>query len=81
MPVREVRFDTTETGASKLCTIVELTLQGGQATLEHDDALLQAIGLVRDASGLNEVEVFDSIYNPGTLLSASGVLVLARNQG
>ena len=68
MPVREVRFDTTETGASKLCTIVELTPQGKQATLKHDDALLQAIGLVRDAPGLNEVEVFDSIYNPGKVL-------------
>jgi heme-degrading monooxygenase HmoA len=68
MPVVEHRFDTTETGASKLCTIVELTPRKGEKLPEHDDAVLAAISLDKTAKGLNVYDVYDSIYHPGNVL-------------
>jgi heme-degrading monooxygenase HmoA len=68
IPLREERFDTTEIGGSKLCTIVEITPRGGPELPKRDDVLLEMIGLDREAPGLNEVEVYDSIYSPGKVL-------------
>ena len=67
-PVREQRFDATEVGASKLCTIVELTPHEGAALPADEDGLLGVVRLDRGAPGLNEVAVFDSIYDPGKVL-------------
>ena len=67
-PVREMRFDTTETGLSKACTITELTPREGQDVPRDDDALFPAAGLDRLAAGLNGFEIYDSIYTPGKVL-------------
>ncbi|MCJ2083511.1 antibiotic biosynthesis monooxygenase family protein [Methylobacterium sp. J-090] len=68
VPVREQRFDETEVGRAKLCTIVELTPQKGNELPKHEDEVLQAVRLDRDAPGLHAVEVWDSIYVPGKIL-------------
>jgi heme-degrading monooxygenase HmoA len=68
MPVREMRFDVTETGLSKACTITELTPVEGQDVPRDNDALLVAAGLERQAAGLNGFEIFDSIYTLGKVL-------------
>ena len=68
MPVREMRFDVTESGLSKACTITELTPRAGERMPGSDDALFSAIGLDRTAAGLNGLESYDSIYNPGKVL-------------
>ncbi len=72
VPLREERFDTTETGASKFCTIAEVTPQDQHALPRHDEALFRMIGLDRAAPSLNEVSVYDSIYNPGKVLVLGG---------
>ena len=68
IPLREERFDTTEVGASKLCTITELVPKDGRDLTKDSEDLLRAIGLDRAAAGLNAVNVYDSIYNPGKAL-------------
>ena len=68
MPVREMRFDVTESGLSKACTITELTPRASQHMPDCDDALFSAVGLDRTAAGLNGFEIYDSIYNPGKVL-------------
>lgn len=67
MPLREQRFDTTETGRSKACTLLELT-PGDGGTLPGDEALLGALGLGGYREGLDGAEVYGSIYNAGKLL-------------
>lgn len=68
VPVREQRFDTTEVGTTKLCTVVELVPEQGRDLPEGDHELLAAIRLDRAAPDLNNAEVYASIYNPGKLL-------------
>jgi hypothetical protein len=77
MPIVEHRFDTTETGASKLCTVVELTPRKGENLPEHEDAVLAAISLDKAAKGLNIYDVYDSIYHPGNVLILEGVMHFA----
>jgi len=67
MEIREMRFDTTEVGASKACTVTELTPLEGQ-DVPRDDGLFAAAGLDRSAAGLNGFDVYDSIYTPGKVL-------------
>ena len=67
LPVREQRFDTTEAGHSKACTIVELTPREGRMFPGDDGAILGPLGL-SGAQGLDTAEVYASIYNPGKLL-------------
>lgn len=62
------RFDTTAVGRSKLCTILELSPRDGAALPGDDDVLLRAVRLDRAATGLDAVEVYTSIYNPGKVL-------------
>jgi hypothetical protein len=52
----------------KLCTIVELTLHAGAAPAQHEHALGQAVGLARGMPGLNDVEVFNWIYDADKIL-------------
>jgi heme-degrading monooxygenase HmoA len=68
MPLREDRFDTTEVSQSKLCTVVELDPQKGHELPQDDDELLRSLRLDRKTPGLNDVEIYASIYNPGKLL-------------
>jgi heme-degrading monooxygenase HmoA len=64
----EHRFDTTEVGRSKFCTITEIVPSEDRALAKGEKDVLRAIGLDRSSSGLNEVEIYDSIYNPGKVL-------------
>jgi heme-degrading monooxygenase HmoA len=68
MELREHRFDTTEVGRSKFCTIVEIVPNTDHELAEGEEDLLRAIELDRSSPGLNEVEIYDSIYNPGKVL-------------
>ncbi len=63
--LREQRFDDTETGNAKVVTIVEIPPSSDGKPAE--DAV-QANMPVPGTSGLTDVEVFDSIYNPGKVL-------------
>lgn len=68
MTVREQRFDTTEVGKSPLCTLHELTPRDGEDLLKDEAAVLSSVGLARDLPGLDGIDVYDSIYNPGKVL-------------
>ena len=68
IPVREQRFDATEAGTSKLCTIVELEPHEGAELPAGEDEMLAATGLDRGTPGLNEVATYHSIYNRGKVL-------------
>lgn len=68
VPVREQRFDETEVGRAKLCTILELTPRDGIDLPPNEDAVLETVGLKREALGFHEVEIWDSIYVPGKVL-------------
>ena len=66
-PVREQRFDATEVGAAKACTLVE-----AQRT-EHPhpadaDGLMRALGFDPRAAGLVAWDAFDSLTTPGKVL-------------
>ena len=63
-----MRFDVTESGRSKVCTITELTPHEGQMVPRDDDGLFAAAGFHRNAAGLNGSEIYDSIYTPGKVL-------------
>ena len=43
-------------------------MNDGAAPSQHENALVQALGLVRGMPGLNDVEVFDSIYDADKIL-------------
>src|SRR5579875_2725110 len=49
MPLREERFDTTEVGRSKLCTLVEVVPQAGSELPKSEAELLGALRLDRSA--------------------------------
>jgi heme-degrading monooxygenase HmoA len=70
MPIAEMRFDVTESGLSKACTITELTPRegAGAGVPRGDDALLPVYGLDRAAEGLNGFEIYKSMYTPGKVL-------------
>src|SRR5262245_61736808 len=68
MKVDQVRFDETAVGTAKTVTITELT-PAEHATLgAHPDQLPAHLGLAPGQQGLIELEVFESIYNPGKLV-------------
>jgi heme-degrading monooxygenase HmoA len=59
--IEQMRFDETETGDAKFCTITEVT--AGQP-----ESLREQIGLDPRADDLLDHDVFESITNPGKLL-------------
>ncbi|MBE7200674.1 MAG: antibiotic biosynthesis monooxygenase [Parafilimonas terrae] len=63
-PIREQRFDATEVGAAKVCTLIEM-MPGGGAQLACADDPLPALGLDPRADGLLAWDAFDSITTPG----------------
>jgi heme-degrading monooxygenase HmoA len=65
-PVREQRFDETETGAAKMATLTEMAPQAATASGVHAD-LPVALGLDLSRDGVVDYDVFASIYNPGKL--------------
>ena len=69
LAVDEQRFDETEIGAAKLCTITELAPAG---PAPGADRLLSWLGLDCEAPGLIDHEVYESITSPGKLLVLGG---------
>jgi heme-degrading monooxygenase HmoA len=67
-PLREQRFDETETGTAKAVTIDEVSPEEGAAAPDAG-AMSAALGLAAaGVPGLVDSEVFTSIYTPGKLL-------------
>ena len=65
--LRELRFDTTETGDAKVVTISELAPAKDGTPASAD--LVADLGLPKSSTdGVIDQEVFESIYNPGKLL-------------
>ncbi len=67
--LREQRFDETEIGNAKVATIVEVPPSADGKPVE--DAVRANVP-VTGIAGLTDVEVFDSIYNPGKVLILTG---------
>ena len=67
MSVDQVRFDETVVGTAKAATITELTPAEHATLSAHPDQLPAHLGLAPGQPGLIELEVFESIYNPGKL--------------
>ncbi|GJE61595.1 antibiotic biosynthesis monooxygenase family protein [Methylobacterium trifolii] len=68
LSIREQRFDATETGRAKACTITELEPDDAAALPDGVGGVLHAVGLDPAAPGLVGHDVFASIYRPGKLL-------------
>jgi len=67
--LREQRFDETEIGSAHAVTIVEIPPSADGKSAEDAVAANQP---VTGTAGLTDVEVFDSIYNPGKVLILAG---------
>jgi heme-degrading monooxygenase HmoA len=68
LSIEEKRFDETRIGASRLCTVTEITPVGKAMPAEIVAVLPARLGLEGAGVGLVGVEVFESITNPGKLL-------------
>jgi heme-degrading monooxygenase HmoA len=66
-PVREQRFDATEVGAAKVCTLVEVMPDSAAHPASAD--LLPALGIAPRAEGLVAWDAFDSFTHPGKALA------------
>lgn len=66
--LRQQRFDATEAGSSKACSVIELTPEDGAGLPKDTDALLRAVRLDPGRPALVDHDVFDSIYVPGKAL-------------
>lgn len=66
-PVREQRLDATEVGAAKVCTLVEMVAEEGQAAPAVADPMAM-LGLDPLTAGLVAWDAFDSITTPGKVL-------------
>ena len=65
--ISEQRFDATEIGEAKVCTLVEV-MPARSALAAGDDDLLLALGFVPRADGLVAWAAFDSLTTPGKML-------------
>jgi heme-degrading monooxygenase HmoA len=68
MTLDQKRFDATEIGEAKLCTITEVSPASDQAGGLRPDSLIEHLKLDPHAEGLIDHELFESIYNRGKLL-------------
>jgi heme-degrading monooxygenase HmoA len=66
--IDEKRFDETEVGEAKICTITEVTPATASAPVRSAAALSAHVGLAADMPGLVDHEVFESITHPGKFL-------------
>lgn len=66
-PVREQRFDATETGKAKLVTFTEVTPAKGAAFAAQADLLPAHLGLDAGNAAIADYDVWASIYNPGKM--------------
>jgi heme-degrading monooxygenase HmoA len=67
LTITESRRDETEVGNAKAATLTVLTPAGSDSAA-NADTLPGRLGLGAEREGLVDVEVFESIYNPGKLL-------------
>jgi heme-degrading monooxygenase HmoA len=68
LAVEEKRFDETSAGKAKVATIAEVTPRAGSQIGVPSGILPERLGLGSHLDGCIDVEVFDSIYNPGRLV-------------
>ena len=66
--LKEMRFDETEIGKAKACTITEVSPPDRSHAVSRPDEVLTHLRLDLHADGLLDHEMFESIYNPGKLL-------------
>ncbi len=66
--VEEQHFEETATGASKTCTITEISQAGPSNPVPKSDLIAAQLGLDSRADGLLDFKIFESIVNPGKLL-------------
>ena len=68
LAIKEQRFDETEIGAAKLCTITEVSPPNGSKAGPAAETLLAHLKLDPNVGGLIDHKMFESIYVPGKLL-------------
>ncbi|KJC58273.1 antibiotic biosynthesis monooxygenase [Bradyrhizobium sp. LTSPM299] len=66
-PIREQRFDETETGKAKVVTFTEITPAKGAAFASRAEMLAAHLGLDANNGAVTDYDVWSSIYNPGKL--------------
>jgi heme-degrading monooxygenase HmoA len=67
VPIRELRFDETETAAAKYATLTEVTPQAKAALAGESNMLPAHLGLDTTLTGLVGYDIFESIATPGKL--------------
>jgi heme-degrading monooxygenase HmoA len=67
LTVDQSRFDQTAVGKAKTASITELVPLEHGTIGAHTEQLPAHLGLTSDRRGLIDVEIFESIYNPGKL--------------
>jgi heme-degrading monooxygenase HmoA len=67
VPIRELRFDETETAAAKYATLTEVTPQAKAAFAGESNVLPAHLGLDTKLTGLIGYDIFESIATPGKL--------------
>lgn len=68
LTLEQKRFDETSVGNAKVATIAEVTPQNGSQIAAQPDLVPALLGLDGKRDGCVDVEAFESIYNPGSLL-------------
>jgi heme-degrading monooxygenase HmoA len=67
VPIRELRFDETETAAAKYATLTEVTPQAKAALAGESNMLPAHLGFDTTLTGLVGYDIFESIATPGKL--------------
>jgi heme-degrading monooxygenase HmoA len=67
LPIRELRFDETETAAAKYATLTEITPKGNAALVDESYVLPAKLALDTKLPGLVGHDIFESIATPGKL--------------
>jgi heme-degrading monooxygenase HmoA len=67
VPIRELRFDETETAPAKYATLTEMTPQAKTTRANESDLLPAHLGLDTRLPGLVGHDIFESIATPGKL--------------
>jgi heme-degrading monooxygenase HmoA len=68
LTIEEMRFDATVVGSAKVATIAEVTPLKGTPIAKPSEMLPTLLGLGVHLDGCIDIEVFESIYDPGKLL-------------
>jgi heme-degrading monooxygenase HmoA len=68
MTLEQKRFDVTEIGDAKFCSVTEVSPSGEHSQAVRPQTLLEHLQIDPNAQGLLDHEIFESIYNRGKLL-------------